>query len=194
MKHSIEALIDLAHRFHPRGIGPSDPAYDEQEPSRRLTAERRRAAAADAPWRAMLERLRARFPTLTIEDESRHLASGTFDACYTAKIPLPPRHTERSRELLVLVSIIAPYYVILQARSVWRAPGQPSAGTRREVTHEIEAPERAIATIIAAEIEDVFGYEPMPPEIGDSIVPDVATSVRPIGQATLYDCLFTDDR
>jgi hypothetical protein len=33
----------------------------------------------------------------------------------------------------------------------------------------------------------------MPPEVGNLIVPDVATSNHGLGDARLYDCLFSDD-
>jgi hypothetical protein len=33
----------------------------------------------------------------------------------------------------------------------------------------------------------------MPPEVGKIIVPDVATNLRLMGQATIYDCLLGDD-
>ncbi|MBK8259516.1 MAG: hypothetical protein IPK82_43520 [Polyangiaceae bacterium] len=54
--------------------------------------------------------------------------------------------------------------------------------------------ERLHATKIIKEIETIWGYENMPPEIGTVIVPDVATDNRELGRATLYDCLFSDDR
>lgn len=44
------------------------------------------------------------------------------------------------------------------------------------------------------EILSTFGghYEPMPPDVGKVIVPEVATSVRAFGEATLYNCLLSD--
>jgi hypothetical protein len=46
---------------------------------------------------------------------------------------------------------------------------------------------------IAREIEATFGAERMSPEVAAVVVPDVATSSRQLGEATIYDCLFTDD-
>jgi hypothetical protein len=53
--------------------------------------------------------------------------------------------------------------------------------------------EQPHADWLAREIEATFGCEPMPPEVGNIIVPDVATNLRLMGQATLYDCLLGDD-
>jgi len=53
--------------------------------------------------------------------------------------------------------------------------------------------EQPYAAWIIHDIEATWGYERMPPEIGKMIVPDVATNRRNLGEATLYDCLLSDD-
>ncbi|KYF55299.1 hypothetical protein BE08_33705 [Sorangium cellulosum] len=63
--------------------------------------------------------------------------------------------------------------------------------TRHELTFDLAPDERPCATWIAHEIESAFGSEPMPPEVGTTLVPDVVVGMR---DATLYDCLFTMDR
>ena len=59
--------------------------------------------------------------------------------------------------------------------------------------HRIGSPgEEPAATDIGREIEDTYvGYEPIPPELGDLVVPDVALDCRNFGKATIYDCLLT---
>ncbi|XXT21530.1 hypothetical protein WME94_08195 [Sorangium sp. So ce429] len=57
---------------------------------------------------------------------------------------------------------------------------------------DLLADELPHAEWIAREIEMSFGCERMPPEIGTILVPDVAVNLRTLGEATLYDCLFTD--
>ncbi|MFO0587291.1 MAG: hypothetical protein U0441_07125 [Polyangiaceae bacterium] len=54
--------------------------------------------------------------------------------------------------------------------------------------------ERPHADWLAQEIQKTWGAEPMPPEIGRLVVPDIALGSRRLGEATLYDCLFTDQR
>jgi hypothetical protein len=61
------------------------------------------------------------------------------------------------------------------------------------VTFDLSPDERPYAEWIAREIEATFDCERMPPEAGTVLVPDVATNRRTLGEARLYDCLFSDD-
>lgn len=63
---------------------------------------------------------------------------------------------------------------------------------RTETRFDMTPEEQPYAAWIAQNIESTFGYAPMPPEIGNVIVPDVETNLRPPGEARLYDCLFLD--
>jgi hypothetical protein len=65
---------------------------------------------------------------------------------------------------------------------------------RLDIFFEPSPDEVPYAAWLTREIEATFGGERMPPEIGKVLVPDVdvATSPRELGEATLYDCLFSD--
>jgi hypothetical protein len=63
---------------------------------------------------------------------------------------------------------------------------------RRVITFEPSPEEQPYAEALTREIEATFGGEPMPPEVGNVIVPDVATNTCMLGEARLYDCLFSD--
>jgi hypothetical protein len=65
---------------------------------------------------------------------------------------------------------------------------------RREfvLTFDPSPEEQPYAAWIAREIEATFGCEPMPPEVGTALVPDVATQSRRRGEVRVYDCLFSD--
>jgi hypothetical protein len=66
--------------------------------------------------------------------------------------------------------------------------------TRRAVSSfELTNDEMPYTNVVAKEIEDHWGHERMPPEVANIVVPDVATSVRGLGEATLFDCLMSDD-
>jgi hypothetical protein len=73
-----------------------------------------------------------------------------------------------------------------------RGPAREVPDRRRDVSFDLSSEERPSASKIAQEIEATWGYEPLPPEIGNVIVPDVATELRETGEATLHDCLFSD--
>lgn len=71
---------------------------------------------------------------------------------------------------------------------------QPSTPARRVIRFDFSVDEQPYAAWIAREVEATWGgYQPMPPEIGKLVVPDVATDLPGLGEATLYDCLFSDD-
>ncbi len=62
---------------------------------------------------------------------------------------------------------------------------------RSAVTFEPLPDERPYAEWIAREIKTVFGCEPMLPEVGTVLVPELATPKLP-GEVRLYDCLFSE--
>ena len=50
-----------------------------------------------------------------------------------------------------------------------------------------------IPAAVAEEIEATYpGYQPIPPELGNEVVPDVAMNVVLMGEATIYMCLFSE--
>lgn len=162
----VSDLLDLARRHYPRGMTPDSPGYDDTEERGRQVDAIRRAAAERPRWRALLDRLRRR---LSIEDRSLHISGGTFDSAFSAAAVIPDGQGQTG-ELGFHVSLLGPYYVVHRL-------GRPG--------------EEPVATEIAREIEAAYGYEPVPPEIGDVVVPEIALDTRRMGEATLYDCLLS---
>jgi hypothetical protein len=158
------SLLEIIRRFYPRGMETTSPGYDDTEERRRQVDATRRAVAEHAKWSAMLDRLRARFQ---VQELSLHILAGGFDSAYSAKIAIPGAD---ERALGFHVSFLGPYYVIHRTG----APG-----------------EEPCARGIAEEIEATYGYEPIPPEIGSVVVPDVALDTVALGEATIYDCLLS---
>lgn len=79
------------------------------------------------------------------------------------------------------------------AKPEYTEPPLPINIHRNEISFEMSHGEQPCVAWISRDIEATWGYERMPPEIGKVIVPDVATSARGLGEATLYNCLFSDD-
>jgi hypothetical protein len=101
---------------------------------------------------------------------------------------------ERNSELGLLVSFLVPCYVIYSSRFVYLDQREGGLDTRHEVRFELSPEEQPYAQALVEEIEATFGsYEPMPPEIGNIVVPEVVTSLHVMGEATLFHCLFTDN-
>jgi hypothetical protein len=63
---------------------------------------------------------------------------------------------------------------------------------RQDTSFTFSQEEQPYAESVAREIEATYGYETMPPAIGNVVVPDVETGFRTVGEARLYDCLLSD--
>ncbi len=65
-----------------------------------------------------------------------------------------------------------------------------AAGERAGLTGA--AGEERAARDVAREIEAAYpGYQPIPPEIGDEVVPDVCVDGALLGEATIHHCLLS---
>jgi len=184
---SSTALRELVYSYYPVGVRVDDAAYPDSEESRRLEAARTRAVQDSAAWQRLLESLRIELPDCRIEDWT-HLGTNK-DACYRCRVELATPD-DSLHAIVACVSIITPFY--LTYSSVVRQSG--SRFSPSEVRHELSDDEVQYGNVVASDIEKIFGYRPMPPGIGTELVPDVAVGNVVLGKATLYDCLFTDDR
>jgi hypothetical protein len=192
VRPSSADLLSIVYRYYPRGMSEYDPGYKETEAHRRLIQARSKATADGNPWGILLDRLRARFPR-GIHNASLHLPTGRMDAGYAGWLELPVREWyEVHHKVGFLISFIAPCYTVYGA-SIVIAPTTRSSGRAQEVHFSFTPDEEPHARTIAREILSLFtGYEPIPPEIGNAIVPDVVAGNQAMGQTTLYHCLFTD--
>ena len=173
-------LLDVVYRFYPRGLLPlmriyvplNEPFYDDMEEHRRLVEAANRGRAEYPTWEAMIGRLGDRYG---LQNESLSLLSGGVEPAYSARIYRPkdlePVPSPQSRASLSFhVSLLGPYYGI----------------------HDRGEPDEKPAAI-AREIEATYpGYQQIPPELGNEIVPDVAMDVVLMGEATIYICLFSN--
>jgi hypothetical protein len=173
-------LLGIVYRFYPRGLipyarihaPPDEPFYDDSEEYHRLVDATKRGRAEYATWEAMVNRLDQRYG---VQNESICLLGGMgAEPAYSGRIYRPkdlePVPSYRSRASLSFhVSLLGPYYGI----------------------HDMGEPDERPAAI-AEEIEATYpGYEQIPPEFGNEVVPDVATPVGLMGTATIYVCLFS---
>ena len=151
-------MLEVVYRFYPRGLIEGADGYDDTEERQHQRDAARRGVAEFPTWKAMTRRLGARYPLI---DRSLSLLAGSWDPAYSADLEIP------GRTLGFHVSLLGPYYGI----------------------HRTGLPvEELPAGDLAREIEATYpGYEPIPPEIGDEVVPDVC----PFGRATLYHCLLS---
>jgi hypothetical protein len=195
MKHSTDELFSIAYRYYPRGFPTDSPYYRETAEYRRLVEVRKRAGTGEEyeQWRRSLGRLKERLG-LDVENWSFHLAAGSCDACYSGKVVLPTLDPAiGSHELGILVSFLAPYFVVYSSRH-FNLRHHPSGYkiTTPDIGLEFDAVETPYVRAIADWIETSYpGYESMPKEIGLIVIPEIDTGDRPFGEATVYDALFS---
>ncbi len=176
---SRSELLDLVYRHYPRGIPNSsrvhvplgEPFYDDTEEHVRLMVAAARGRRDYLKWKALIDRIADRY---SLQNESLSLMSGGTDPAYSARIYRPkdvepvPSFANRA-SFSFHVSLIGPYYGI----------------------HDMGGPDE-IPAVVAAEIEATYpGYQQIPPEIGNEIVPDVGMNGAMYGEATIYMCLFS---
>jgi hypothetical protein len=191
MKHSIDVLFRIAYQYYPHGVWDEDPRYEESAEFRRLD-ELRKQGVKDPAWLALLDRLRIRLQG-EIHNRSIPLALLKSDACYrvTHALAAGPNDPQGYHEIGLAISFIAPYYVVYSSRNVDRTydPDAP----RLFQPFNLYDDELVDAQIMVEEMKALFPeHEPMPPEIGNIVVPSVMAGNQAIGKATLYHCLFTD--
>jgi hypothetical protein len=144
-------------------VPPGEPVYDDTEERLRLVVAAARGRRAYPTWKGMIDRLEALYG---LQNESLHLLSGGIDPAYSARIWL----TDETA-LSFHVSLLGPWYGI-------HLPGIPE--------------EEPVAPEIVQEIEATYpGYQTIPPELGNEVVPDVDSDGTPFGEATIYTCLFS---
>ncbi|WP_437952246.1 hypothetical protein WME98_17045 [Sorangium sp. So ce296] len=172
-------LLDVVYRFYPRGVHkiqrihvpPNEPVYEDTEEHRRLVEAANRGRAEYPTWKAMIRRLKDRY---RLQNESVHLLAGGSAPAYSARIYRPkdlePVPSLSSRASLSFhVSLLGLYYGI-------HSRGEPDE----------------IPAAVAEEIEATYpGYQPIPPELGNEVVPDVDVDGVPMGEATIYVCLLS---
>jgi hypothetical protein len=194
MKRSLNDLLAVVHRFYARGMQQYDPGYENTEQYRRLAQARIQSGAEGNRWDVLLERLSGRLPKEKIQSGSVHLPTGRWDACYSGLFWLPPRGPwEKNHVIGFLASFLVPCYVVYSSVHVAIPESKPQDWSHK-ISFTFSPDEQPSAQIITEEILSIFpGYEPMPPEIGNVIVPDVVAGNQTLGETTLYHCLFTDD-
>jgi hypothetical protein len=162
---TLSDLLEVVYHFYPRGLIEGADDYWTSEEVYRQGEAARRGVAAYPTWKAMLRRLGDRYPlmnhSLSMEGPS-YLKGGAYDQGYWGHVEIP------GHMLGFHVSFFGPYYGIHRTGAL----GEGQA-----------------ALDLAREIEATYpGYEPIPPELGNEVVPDVVS----LGKTTIYECLLSE--
>ena len=164
-------LLDVVYRFYPRGVmpyariyvPPGEPYYNDTEEYLRRVEAANRGRAAYPTWLAMIRRLE-RYP---LQNDSLSLLAGWADPAYSGRIRIIDETSFSFH-----VSLLGPYYGL-------QLTGLPEEEpVVREVTQDIEA--------------TYPGYQQVPMELGNEVVPDVTMFAVGMGEATIGMFLFSE--
>lgn len=190
---SATYLLDLVHQYYPSNLYSSEPGYRESSQFQRLLAARHEAQTQRTGlWKNLLQRLQEALPECKVEDWS---VLWSDDNCWRARVYLPgPVEVSAGREaraVVLLVSILAPVYVLytsLQLQAAGNQLQQPRLFY--EDVPETQDVARLVETLARREMR----IEKLPNETLSTPVPDIQCRNVKLGEAMLIDCLFTDDR
>ncbi|QRK09997.1 hypothetical protein JQX13_07815 [Archangium violaceum] len=189
---SASRLIELVHQYHPVNLYGGEEGYDDSEQYQRMLALREHALKNSMSWKRLLARLSESLPECKVEDWT---ALFSDDNCWRVRVYLPevlklPGGAEEVRAVVVLVSILAPVYVLYSSFQQYSDKGASPSRTIYEDVPET----KPHANKIEAIIRDVLHAHRLPNETLFTPVPDIQCGNIRLGEARLIDCLFTDDR
>ena len=206
MKHSTEELIATAYEYYPQEIPSGDPRYDQTPEVLRQREARVLAVAQYKNWRPLLRRLMARFPEeqfpgVIVQNNSLEIEANTpesllWNRCLAGFLWHPVQTPKESNlSLIFLVSFVVPYYTIYSERHVFNgqltSKGKPSVDIVK--SFNLSPDELPFATAIEEEIRTTFpDHEPILPEVGLTVVPNVQAGNKWFGESTIFTCLFSD--
>jgi hypothetical protein len=185
-----EALHQLLRQYYPEGLLVDEPGYKQSEQAMRLTQRLNEASQDMSAWKALVQRVRKELPGCTFWDATLLF----LEPCYSLRVQLPEtvHDKERSDEVVCLLSVLAPVYVVYASHTVeagedsetWvRFPPLPSAFQPYEAR-------------LARLIEAAFGATRLPQEVLSFSIPELDPRTGNIlpGTARLIDLLFTTHR
>ncbi|MEZ4295591.1 MAG: hypothetical protein R3B70_11495 [Polyangiaceae bacterium] len=195
MSISISEMMAIASRLFPVGYWPDD---DKTSPEYHRRAAAWAEAQAHYPtWKAMLRRLSLQLPNAEVRNESLRMEaadSAPTDRCFMGAIYIRPvAPIELEHRIGFRASFVVPYYYIYSSRVVKPHADSAPIDADDRTSFEFSPDEAPIAAAVEEEIHKTLPtHKRMGPEIGMKIVPDVSTNLRIPGEATLFDCLFSD--
>ncbi|MFL5348338.1 MAG: hypothetical protein ACJ8AT_26380 [Hyalangium sp.] len=187
---SAAALVQLLHQYYPLRLWVDEPGYKESEQIQRLQRFLEEARKDMRAWGGFVQRVHEEFPGSTFWDST--LLS--HDPCYRLRISLPwPKEAEDARdELVCLVSLLAPAYVIYASHALNTGPFAEAWTRYPPLPPAFQSAEARLAALI----ESTFGAARLPNAVLFAPVPEIDPWEGNVGlgRARLIDLLFTPDR
>jgi hypothetical protein len=187
---SAPALVEVLYRYHPTNLRPDDPLYKVSAEAQMLSRVLEDAQKDTRTWKSFVQRVHEEFPGCVLWDSTLLF----YDPCYRLRISLPTssKSADQRDELVCLVSLLAPAYVIYASHSLDTGPYAEAWTRYPPLPVEFQPYEARLAALI----ESTFGSTRLPNEVLFTPVPDLAVRGGNVhlGKARLIDLLFTEDR
>ena len=187
---SPSALVQLLRPYYPTGLGSDDPAYNASAEAQRLRQVREEAQKDMGAWKAFVQRVHETLPDCSLWDSTLLI----YDPCYRLRVSLPQREPdeERSDELVCLLSLLAPAYVLYASHTLYTGPLLEQWTRYPPLPPAFQDCEAQLAGLV----ESTFTATRLPKEV---LFTPVAGMTPPgatlaLGKARLADLLFTEDR
>ncbi|MFE8602225.1 hypothetical protein [Archangium violaceum] len=187
-RFSVDALIDLVHRYYPAGIHGDDPRHRASEEFLRLDALRRAAQRDDTAWQRFLRRIREQLPECTVWD----LPGLPYDPSRRVRVYLPDSQVPAGehKAVVMLTSILAPVHLLHASREV-ELDEERSAS--QEWFPPLPPEFQPYEATLEALAQESFGSVRLPNDVLFTPVPDLQVGNTGFGKVRLLHCLFTDD-
>jgi hypothetical protein len=164
---SAAALIQLIHQYFPTGLWVDEPGYKDSEQIQRLRRFLAEAQKDMRAWKDFVQRVRQEFPGCALWDSTLLF----YDPCYRLRVSLPfeEEGEDRSDELVCLVSLLAPAYVIYASHTLDTGPFSEAWTRYPPLPLDFQSHEARLAALI----ESTFGATRLPNDVLFTPVPDI---------------------
>ncbi|WNG50543.1 hypothetical protein F0U60_45270 [Archangium minus] len=188
---TVDALVQLVHRYYPAGMEKEDPRYLVSEETQRLQSLLQLNVGRSPAWNDFVQRLRGQFPDCSVWDTTVPMS----DPCYSCRVSLPGfvAGAPIYDSVVCLLSQLAPVYALYASHMQRSNPPELKSWLRfppfppEFQSHEVK---------LAGLIESTFGFTRLSNDVLFTPVPDLVprTVNFGLGDARLIDCLMTEHR
>jgi len=187
---SASALVQRVRSYYPAGLVPDDPEYKGSVEAQRLMQFLANAQKDMSAWKSFVQHVRKALPECLLWDSTLLV----HEPCYRLRVSLPRQdpNLEQSQEVVCLLSLLAPAYVLYASYSLYTGPTAEQWTRYSPLPPAFQDCEARLAGLVEA----TFNVTRLPNEVLFTPVPDL----RPLsgnfslGKARLIDLLFTEDR
>lgn len=182
------SLTKIIYQYFPKNLETHDPTYSLSIENQNLRRVQKEAQADRTKLVQFSQLVEKSFPIVKALDWS-YLS---YDACYTIRLNADSvnAQTKQWRELVYCISVLVPLYFFYQVTNEIISEKEH----HRQMNYQIDLDIEPIKQFSCQQIEHLFDATYLETETGMILVPEVQVQNKAMGEATIYDCLFTPER